>query len=141
VVDIRHPDIHHVRWHRCAECGYRHCHALVLVNGAQVTSEDIVASLVSLHYPVRSLQVMPFSKCSAGYTRPPPQYEGHVPLSGSERVMLAVGSAFMSLYNPWRAGFLLGGSVCLLLSRHDRSFGRSNCHSVLHQQAPRQHAF
>jgi len=39
-----------------------------------------------------------------GYTRPPPLYEGHVPLSITERVLLAFGSAFMSLYNPWRGG-------------------------------------
>jgi ubiquinone biosynthesis protein COQ4 len=31
-------------------------------------------------------------------------YEGHVPLSTTERVLLAFGSAFMSLYNPWRGG-------------------------------------
>jgi ubiquinone biosynthesis protein COQ4 len=38
------------------------------------------------------------------YTRPAPLYEGHVPLSTPERMLLAVGSAFMSLYNPWRGG-------------------------------------
>ena len=39
-----------------------------------------------------------------GFTRPPPLYEGHIPLSTPERVLLAFGSAFMSLYNPWRGG-------------------------------------
>jgi len=34
--------------------------------------------------------------------RPPPNYEGHVPLTKVERVGLAVGSAFMSLYDPYR---------------------------------------
>ena len=39
-----------------------------------------------------------------GYSRPPPLYEDHVPLSTPERILLAFGSAFMSLYNPWRGG-------------------------------------
>jgi ubiquinone biosynthesis protein COQ4 len=33
-------------------------------------------------------------------------YEGHVPLSTTERVLLAFGSAFVSLYNPWRGGWI-----------------------------------
>src|SRR5271156_5689556 len=41
-----------------------------------------------------------------GYARPPPLYEGHVPLSTTERGLLAFGSAFMSLYNPWRGGMI-----------------------------------
>lgn len=36
--------------------------------------------------------------------RPPPKYEGHIPLTGVERGALAVGSAVMSLFNPRRAG-------------------------------------
>ena len=36
--------------------------------------------------------------------RPPPSYEGHVPLTFIERSGLAVGSAFMSLLNPRRGG-------------------------------------
>jgi ubiquinone biosynthesis protein COQ4 len=38
------------------------------------------------------------------YSRPPPLYDGHVPLSRTEKTLLAFGSAFMSLYNPWRGG-------------------------------------
>ncbi|KIW40370.1 ubiquinone biosynthesis protein coq4, mitochondrial [Exophiala oligosperma] len=34
--------------------------------------------------------------------RPPPNYPGHVPLTGVERVGLAVGSAITSLLNPYR---------------------------------------
>jgi ubiquinone biosynthesis protein Coq4 len=44
---------------------------------------------------------------TSGYERPAPLYEGHVPLSTTERILLAAGSAFMSLWNPWRAGILL----------------------------------
>lgn len=36
--------------------------------------------------------------------RPPPNYEGHVPLNIPERGMLAVGSAIGSLINPRRGG-------------------------------------
>lgn len=38
--------------------------------------------------------------------RPPPKYEGHVPLNVFERGALAVGSAVMSLRNPYRGGRL-----------------------------------
>ena len=36
--------------------------------------------------------------------RPPPNYEGHVPLTGWERGSVAIGSAVMSMMNPYRAG-------------------------------------
>jgi len=36
--------------------------------------------------------------------RPPPKYEGHVPLTRVERVALAAGSAFLSLRDPHRGG-------------------------------------
>ncbi|KAM3538762.1 hypothetical protein ARSEF1564_008334, partial [Beauveria bassiana] len=34
--------------------------------------------------------------------RPPPNYEGHVPLTRIERAGLALGSGVMSLINPYR---------------------------------------
>lgn len=36
--------------------------------------------------------------------RPPPNYPGHVPLTRIEKAGLAVGSAIMSLMNPYRGG-------------------------------------
>ena len=36
--------------------------------------------------------------------RPPPNYEGHVPLNVLERGFLAAGSAVVSLLNPRRGG-------------------------------------
>ena len=39
--------------------------------------------------------------------RPPPRYDGHVPLNNIERGALAVGSAIMSLMDPYRGGKLL----------------------------------
>lgn len=47
------------------------------------------------------------SLCSRSFSvlnRPPPNYEGHVPLTRIERAGLAVGSAVMSLINPRRHG-------------------------------------
>ena len=48
-------------------------------------------------------QFAPFTSRS----RPPPNYEGHVPLTVPERGLLAMGSAVMSLLNPRRGGILL----------------------------------
>ena len=38
--------------------------------------------------------------------RPPPKYDGHVPLNNVERGALAAGSAVMSLMDPYRGGKL-----------------------------------
>lgn len=39
-------------------------------------------------------------------TRPPPNYPGHVPLTGLEKAALAIGSGLMSLRDPRRGGKL-----------------------------------
>lgn len=36
--------------------------------------------------------------------RPPPNYEGHIPLTRIERLGLAAGSGLMSFLNPRRGG-------------------------------------
>ena len=36
--------------------------------------------------------------------RPPPNYEGHVPLTGLEKGILAAGSALLAFFNPRRGG-------------------------------------
>ncbi|KAG4443924.1 Ubiquinone biosynthesis protein [Cadophora sp. M221] len=38
--------------------------------------------------------------------RPPPNYPGHIPLTRIERAGLAIGSAFGSLYNPYRGDLI-----------------------------------
>ncbi|KAG6277614.1 Ubiquinone biosynthesis protein [Claviceps purpurea] len=38
--------------------------------------------------------------------RPPPNYPGHVPLTTTERLAMAIGSSAMALINPYRAGEL-----------------------------------
>lgn len=50
--------------------------------------------------PAAALSVRKFSVLN----RPPPNYEGHVPLTTIERGALAAGSAVMSLLNPRRGG-------------------------------------
>lgn len=50
-------------------------------------------------HPVTALQSRSFSVLN----RPPPNYEGHVPLTSIERFGLAIGSAVASLINPRRA--------------------------------------
>ncbi|RPB01450.1 coenzyme Q biosynthesis Coq4 [Choiromyces venosus 120613-1] len=47
-------------------------------------------------------QIAPFTSLS----RPPPNYEGHVPLTIPERGLLAVGSAVMTLLNPRRGDLI-----------------------------------
>jgi hypothetical protein len=47
-----------------------------------------------------ALHTRPFSVLN----RPPPNYEGHVPLTTVERGALAIGSAIGSLINPRRGG-------------------------------------
>jgi len=44
------------------------------------------------------------SRAFSVLNRPPPNYEGHVPLTKLERVGLAIGSALMSYRDPTRAG-------------------------------------
>lgn len=47
-----------------------------------------------------ALRARPFSVLN----RPPPNYEGHVPLTRLEQAGLAVGSAITSLIDPYRHG-------------------------------------
>ena len=63
----------------------------------------VLQSLLRLPAFVRTAaiaSVRPFSVLN----RPPPKYEGHVPLNVFERGALAAGSAVMSLINPRRGG-------------------------------------
>jgi hypothetical protein len=43
-------------------------------------------------------------RCFSVLGRPPPNYEGHIPLTRSERLALAVGSGLMSFLDPRRGG-------------------------------------
>jgi len=52
-------------------------------------------------------EVRPISDGRAAFSilnRPPPNYEGHVPLTFIERTSMAIGSAIGSLVNPRRGG-------------------------------------
>ncbi|KAH6648697.1 coenzyme Q biosynthesis protein Coq4-domain-containing protein [Truncatella angustata] len=54
------------------------------------------------HHVPRPQQTASFSVLN----RPPPKYEGHVPLTGVERFALALGSGIGSLINPYRADLI-----------------------------------
>ena len=74
--------------------------------------------------------------------RPAPNYPGHVPLTGIEKAGLAVGSAVMSLLNPYRHGkphFQHPNSANH--SRLDSSFRRSNSNTLLYLPSARCYAF
>ena len=87
--------------HAC--CHWHHRHFGVVDAEMQfISSIGIEASLVLQKSGVMLKLLRKADR--AEYVRSPPLYEGHVPLSGVERVILAAGSAFMSLANPWRAG-------------------------------------
>ena len=67
-------------------------------------------SLLELPAGIRHTTIIssrPFSVLN----RPPPRYDGHVPLTTLERGALAAGSAIMSLVNPRR-----GGKHCVFLN-------------------------
>ena len=61
--------------------------------------------LLSLPPPIR-ITFLTATKAFSVLNRPPPNYEGHVPLNVFERGALAAGSAVMSLLNPRRAGMI-----------------------------------
>ena len=123
--------------------------------------QDRISSMISIHsrfvrtksvqdlkmLSILSTQILSSSSClpcSACPTlrafsvlnRPPPQYNGHMPLNGFERSALAVGSAVMSLYNPRRGGssFFKADSRVQVDSteRPHCCTWRSNSHTVLH---------
>lgn len=69
----------------------------LLIRG-KVVSNGLPQEVLSLC--TASLQSRRFSV----FNRPPPNYEGHVPLTRIERLGLAVGSAVTSFIDPTRPG-------------------------------------
>ncbi|ODA78626.1 hypothetical protein RJ55_06008 [Drechmeria coniospora] len=62
---------------------------------ASLTSKASSASSTSSASPASSRRF-------SALHRPPPNYAGHVPLTGVERAGLAIGASLMSLFNPYR---------------------------------------
>ena len=74
----------------------------------------VLRSILTLPASLRLVAIgsrRPFSVLN----RPPPNYEGHIPLTRIERGALAVGSAVMSLLDPSRGGTLLRVPVSEIL--------------------------
>lgn len=69
---------------------------------------NLVAQRIPAHIlrlpPGLRLAIVGASRLFSVLNRPPPKYEGHVPLTTWERGTLAAGSAVMSLLNPRRGG-------------------------------------
>ena len=80
-------------------------------NESYKTIQMVVTKFLALPTILRLVvapRVRPFSVLH----RPPPKYEGHVPLNTFERVTLAAGSAVMSLMNPRRGGMSTVPDLC-----------------------------
>jgi ubiquinone biosynthesis protein COQ4 len=60
-----------------------------------LTATTIIPGRLSRHLGVRSFSVL---------SRPPPNYEGHIPVTVTERLGLALGSGLGSFIDPRRAG-------------------------------------
>ncbi|KAF1958637.1 coenzyme Q biosynthesis protein-like protein Coq4 [Byssothecium circinans] len=54
----------------------------------------------------RSLLLPASSRCFSVLNRPPPNYEGHIPLTRTERLGLALGSGLMSFLDPRRGDLI-----------------------------------
>lgn len=61
-------------------------------------------AITGLAVPGCRLRPVLATRAFSPLARPPPNYPGHVPLTPSERVVLAGASAVMSLINPRRGG-------------------------------------
>ncbi|MCJ1312417.1 Ubiquinone biosynthesis protein [Agyrium rufum] len=70
-----------------------------------VCSSRCLRTLLESPLPVRSL-ASPTTRHFSVLNRPPPNYEGHVPLTKIERAALTVGSAVMALRDPYRADLI-----------------------------------
>ena len=75
--------------------------------------------------------------------RPPPKYEGHVPLNAFERATLAAGSAVISLMNPRRGGMFtcqIHTVDANLTARLDRGTRRNNRNADIYLPSSRRNA-
>lgn len=82
-------------------------------------------------------------RCFSVLQRPRPNYEGHIPLTRTERLGLALGSGLMSFLDPRRGGKLsqlTGRDNHLTLPRSHRILRRGDCSAILHLQAARPYA-
>lgn len=52
------------------------------------------------------------ARCFSVLNRPPPSYEGHIPLTVTERLGLAIGSGLGSFIDPRRGGVCADSQYC-----------------------------
>ncbi|KAG5983183.1 Ubiquinone biosynthesis protein [Claviceps pusilla] len=78
----------------------RHAVRTVLACAACASSASSSSSSSSISTPT------PRKRRFSVLNRPPPNYPGHVPLTKTERVAMAIGSSAMALINPYRADLI-----------------------------------
>lgn len=74
-------------------------------------------------------------RCFSVLNRPPPNYEGHVPLTRTERLGLAIGSGLSSFLDPRRGGVLSVTRIMVTesdLHRSDCGIRRGYSPTILH---------
>ena len=103
-----------------------------------------IKDVLRLHVALRFAAIRPIRAFSV-LNRPPPKYEGHVPLTKIERGSLALGSAVMSLLNPRRGGDIIDAHMIVhdVAKSDDRPHcdsGRDNRNTVLYLSSSRCHA-
>src|SRR5688572_21198965 len=112
-----------------------------MANCARILQLPRLVTRSSSTYPL----VLQSTRCFSGLNRPPPNYEGHVPLSRTERLGLAVGSGLLSFLDPRRGGMELPSASLAFKAyyhrRPHRMLRRGDCPTILHIQASRSHAF
>lgn len=83
---------------------WQHCsHSWSNTTAMTMKSVAFTANLLR-HHPAVRLSAILYTRSFSVLNRPPPNYEGHVPLTTLERGALAFGSAVGSLINPRRGG-------------------------------------
>lgn len=60
--------------------------------------------LTSFQPASRSFLLPASTRCFSVLNRPPPNYAGHIPLTRTERLSLALGSGLLSFLDPRRGG-------------------------------------
>ncbi|KAF2197677.1 ubiquinone biosynthesis protein coq4, mitochondrial [Delitschia confertaspora ATCC 74209] len=73
---------------------------------ASIKRPLVSTSVAASHHVSRSLLLPASSRCFSILNRPPPNYEGHIPLTRLERLGLTVGSGLLSFLDPRRGDLI-----------------------------------
>jgi len=93
----------------CSPHQLRRSHTMV----APLKRPLVSVAAASTQFASRALLLPASYRCLSILNRPPPNYEGHVPLTRLERFGLAVGSGVLSFLDPRRGGMIQNPSSYL----------------------------